>query len=109
MNMDLLVLIFGEFGMGKFLIVKEIYDFLDCCILLFIMVMVFDLIDLEGLVCVFVCVKGGIVVFDEVFNFDSEIQVCVVCMMDNSGDYNLWFMVISQVDLMNVVEKGIMC
>ena len=106
MNTDLPVLISGESGTGKSLIAREIHDFSDRRTLPFVAVTAADLNDLEGPSKVLAKAKGGTVVFDEIGDFDDEIQARIVRMIDNPGEHSPRFMATSQINLEDAMEKG---
>ncbi|MCW9043048.1 MAG: sigma-54 dependent transcriptional regulator [Pseudopelagicola sp.] len=106
MNTDLPVLISGESGTGKSLIAREIHDFSDRRTMPFVVVDGADLSDLEGPSRILAKAKGGTVLFDEVGDFDDEVQARIVRMIDNPGEYSPRFMATSQRDLGDQMDKG---
>ncbi|MDV4144141.1 MULTISPECIES: sigma-54-dependent transcriptional regulator [Shimia] len=106
MNTDLPVLISGESGTGKSLIAREIHDFSDRRTLPFVVVNAADLSDLEGPSRVLAKAKGGTVLFDEIGDFDDEVQARIVRMIDNPGEHSPRFMATSQRDLGDLMDKG---
>jgi two-component system nitrogen regulation response regulator GlnG len=106
MNTDLPVLVSGESGTGKSLIAREIHDFSDRRTLPFVVVNAADLSDLEGPSRVLAKAKGGTVLFDEVGDFDDEVQARIVRMIDNPGEHSPRFMATSQRDLGDLMDKG---
>ncbi|MCW8842560.1 MAG: sigma 54-interacting transcriptional regulator, partial [Rhodobacteraceae bacterium] len=65
-----------------------------------------DLSDLEGPSRILAKAKGGTVLFDEVGDFDDEVQARIVRMIDNPGEYSPRFMATSQRDLGDQMDKG---
>ncbi|MBR9842266.1 MAG: sigma-54-dependent Fis family transcriptional regulator [Rhodobacteraceae bacterium] len=106
MNTDLPVLISGESGTGKSLIAREIHDFSDRRTLPFVVVNAADLSDLEGPSRAIAKAKGGTILFDEIGDFDDEIQARIVRMIDNPGEQNPRFMATSQRDMGDLMDKG---
>jgi two-component system nitrogen regulation response regulator GlnG len=88
------------------LIAREIHDFSDRRTLPFVAVTAADLNDLEGPSKVLAKAKGGTVVFDEIGDFDDEIQARIVRMIDNPGEHSPRFMATSQINLEDAMEKG---
>ncbi len=106
MNTDLPVLISGESGTGKSLIAREIHDFSDRRTLPFVVVNAADLSDLEGPSRVLAKARGGTLLFDEIGDFDDDVQARIVRMIDNPGDHSPRFMATSQRDLGDLMDKG---
>jgi two-component system nitrogen regulation response regulator GlnG len=106
MNTDLPVLISGESGTGKSLIAREIHDFSDRRTLPFVVVNAAELSDLEGPSRVLAKARGGTVLFDEIGDFDDDVQARIVRMIDNPGEHSPRFMATSQRDLGDLMDKG---
>ena len=106
MNTDLAVLITGESGTGKSLIARAIHDFSDRRNAPFVVAQASDLQSIDGPSSLLSRARGGSIVFDEVADYDEEIQARIVRMLDMLGDSAPRVMATSQVDLSARMESG---
>ena len=107
MNADLAVLVMGESGTGKSLIARAIHDFSDRRTLPFVVAQASDLAGADGAAHLLAKVKGGSLVFDEVGDFEEEVQARIVRMLDALPDPAPRIMATSQVDLKARMEAGL--
>jgi two-component system nitrogen regulation response regulator GlnG len=106
MNTDLAVLITGESGTGKSLIARAIHDFSDRRSQPFVVVQAADLAGVEGPSNLLARAKGGSLIFDEIADYDDDMQARIVRMLDISGDNAPRVMATSQSDLTARMEAG---
>ncbi|MEZ5754461.1 MAG: response regulator [Paracoccaceae bacterium] len=106
MNTDLAVLITGESGTGKSLIAKAIHDFSDRRSQPFVVAQSADLAGIDGPSALMTRARGGSLVFDEVADYDDDIQARIVRMLDLAGDNAPRIMATSQTDLSARMEAG---
>ena len=106
MNADLAVLITGESGTGKSLIARAIHDFSDRRSQPFVVAQGADLAGIDSISNLLSRVRGGSLVFDEVADFDDEVQGRIVRMLDTFGDSAPRVMSTSQSDLAARIEAG---
>jgi len=106
MNTDLAVLITGESGTGKSLIAKAIHDFSDRRSQPFVVAQAADLAGMDGPSALMARARGGSLVFDEVGDYDDEMQARIVRMLDLAGDNAPRIMATSQTDLSARMEGG---
>lgn len=106
MNTDLAVLITGESGTGKSLIAKAIHDFSDRRSQPFVVAQAADLAGMEGPSALMSRARGGSLVFDEVADYDEDMQARIVRMLDLAGDNAPRIMATSQTDLSARMEGG---
>ncbi|WP_323042065.1 response regulator [Gemmobacter sp.] len=106
MNTDLPVLVTGESGTGKSLIARAIHDFSDRRTQPFVVAQAADLSTPEGTAALKSRARGGTLVFDEVADYDEEIQARLVRLIDGLGDGAPRLMATSQVDLTRRIEDG---
>ncbi|WP_374394649.1 response regulator [Tabrizicola sp.] len=106
MNTELAVLITGESGTGKSLIARAIHDFSDRRTLPFVVAQSADLQGIDGPATLLAKARGGSIVFDEIADYDADIQGRVVRMLDMLGDKAPRVMATSQTDLAARMEAG---
>ena len=106
MNTDLAVLITGESGTGKSLIAKAIHDFSDRRSQPFVVAQAADLAGMDGPSALMSRARGGSLVFDEVADYDEDMQARIVRMLDLAGDNAPRIMATSQTDLSARMEGG---
>ncbi|MCU9846877.1 sigma-54 dependent transcriptional regulator [Defluviimonas sp. WL0024] len=106
MNADLPVLITGESGTGKSLVARAIHDFSDRRTMPFITAQAADLHGVDGPSSLIARARGGTIVFDEVGDFDSELQGRIVRMFDTFTDNAPRILATSQEDLAAKLEAG---
>jgi two-component system nitrogen regulation response regulator GlnG len=106
MNTDLAVLITGESGTGKSLIAKAIHDFSDRRSQPFIVAQSSDLAGMDGPSALMARARGGSLVFDEIADYDDDVQARIVRMLDLMGDNAPRIMATSQTDLSARMESG---
>ena len=106
MNTDLAVLITGESGTGKSLIAKAIHDFSDRRSQPFVVAQASDLAGMDGPSALMARARGGSLVFDEVADYDDDMQARIVRMLDLAGDNAPRIMATSQTDLSIRMETG---
>lgn len=106
MNTDLAVLITGESGTGKSLIARAIHDFSDRRTQPFVVAQAGDLAGVDGPSTLLARAKGGSLVFDEVADYDDDMQARIVRMLDMLGDTAPRIMATSQTDLSARMEGG---
>jgi len=106
MNTDLAVLITGESGTGKSLIAKAIHDFSDRRSQPFVVAQAADLAGMDGPSALMARARGGSLVFDEVADYDDDMQARIVRMLDLAGDNAPRIMATSQTDLSARMEGG---
>jgi two-component system nitrogen regulation response regulator GlnG len=106
MNTDLTVLITGESGTGKSLIAKAIHDFSDRRSQPFVVAQAADLAGMDGPSALMSRARGGSLVFDEVADYDDDMQARIVRMLDLAGDNAPRIMATSQTDLSARMEGG---
>lgn len=106
MNTDLAVLITGESGTGKSLIAKAIHDFSDRRSQPFVVAQAADLAGIDGPSALMSRARGGSLVFDEVADYDDDMQARIVRMLDLAGDNAPRIMASSQTDLSARMEGG---
>lgn len=106
MNTDLAVLITGESGTGKSLIAKAIHDFSDRRSQPFVVAQAADLAGIDGPSALMSRARGGSLVFDEVADYDDDMQARIVRMLDLAGDNAPRIMATSQTDLSARMEAG---
>ena len=106
MNTDLAVLITGESGTGKSLIAKAIHDFSDRRSQPFVVAQAADLAGMDGPSALMARARGGSLVFDEVADYDDDMQARIVRMLDLAGDNAPRIMATSQTDLSSRMEGG---
>ncbi|MCZ8333506.1 MAG: response regulator [Rhodobacteraceae bacterium] len=106
MNTDLAVLITGESGTGKSLIAKAIHDFSDRRSQPFVVAQASDLAGMDGPSALMSRARGGSLVFDEIADYDDEMQARIVRMLDLAGDNAPRIMATSQSDLSARMEGG---
>lgn len=106
MNTDLAVLITGESGTGKSLIAKAIHDFSDRRSQPFVVAQAGDLAGMDGPSALMSRARGGSLVFDEVADYDEDMQARIVRMLDLAGDNAPRIMATSQTDLSARMEGG---
>ena len=106
MNTDLAVLVTGESGTGKSLIARAIHDFSDRRSQPFVVAQGSDLAGIDGPSALLSRAKGGSLVFDEVADYDDEVQARIVRMLDLFGDNAPRVMATSQIDLSARIEAG---
>ncbi|MBA4352776.1 MAG: nitrogen regulation protein NR(I) [Rhodobacter sp.] len=106
MNTDLAVLITGESGTGKSLIAKAIHDFSDRRSQPFVVAQAADLAGMDGPSALMARARGGSLVFDEVADYDDDMQARIVRMLDLAGENAPRIMATSQTDLSARMEGG---
>jgi two-component system, NtrC family, nitrogen regulation response regulator GlnG len=106
MNTDLAVLITGESGTGKSLIAKAIHDFSDRRSQPFVVAQAADMAGMDGPSALMSRARGGSLVFDEVADYDDDMQARIVRMLDLAGDNAPRIMATSQTDLSARMEGG---
>ncbi|PLL13223.1 nitrogen regulation protein NR(I) [Tabrizicola sp. TH137] len=106
MNTDLAVLITGESGTGKSLIAKAIHDFSDRRSQPFVVAQASDLAGMDGPSALMSRARGGSLVFDEIADYDDDMQARIVRMLDLAGDNAPRIMATSQSDLSARMEGG---
>ncbi|MCV2865717.1 sigma-54 dependent transcriptional regulator [Defluviimonas sp. WL0075] len=106
MNADLPVLITGESGTGKSLIARAIHDFSDRRTLPFVTAQAADLQGMDGPSALLARARGGTLVFDEVGDFDDEIQGRIVRMLDALPSNAPRIIATSQDDLGKKTQAG---
>lgn len=106
MNTDLAVLVTGESGTGKSLIAKAIHDFSDRRSQPFVVAQASDLAGMDGPSALMARARGGSLVFDEIADYDDEMQARIVRMLDLAGDNAPRIMATSQSDLSARMEGG---
>lgn len=115
------VLINGEFGIGKELVVYVLYCYSLCVKVLFIVlnmvVILKDLIELElfgyekgvfigvNIICqgCFEQVDGGILFFDEIGDMLLDVQMCLLCVLVDGQFYCVGGYVLVKVDVWIIV------
>ncbi len=106
MNTELSVLVTGESGTGKSLIARAIHDFSDRRTLPFVVAQAGDLAGVDGPAALQARARGGSIVFDEVADYDADVQARIVRMLDMLGDKAPRVMATSQTDLAQRMEAG---
>lgn len=106
MNTDLPVLVTGESGTGKSLIARAIHDFSDRRSQPFVVAQAADLAGIDGPAQLLSRARGGSLVFDEISDYDDEVQARIVRMLDLFGDNAPRVMATSQTDLAQRMESG---
>jgi two-component system, NtrC family, nitrogen regulation response regulator GlnG len=106
MNTDLAVLITGESGTGKSLIARAIHDLSDRRTLPFVVAQAADLAGIDGPFTLLAKARGGSILFDEVADYDDDMQGRVVRMFDLLGDNAPRIMASSQSDLSARMDAG---
>jgi two-component system nitrogen regulation response regulator GlnG len=107
MNTDIPVLVTGESGTGKSLIAKAIHDFSDRRSQPFVMVQAADLRSPDGPATIVARARSGSLVFDEVADYDAEVQSRVVRLLDGLATEDApRVMATSQVNLSRQMEEG---
>jgi two-component system, NtrC family, nitrogen regulation response regulator GlnG len=106
MNTDLAVLITGESGTGKSLIARAIHDFSDRRSQPFVVAQSSDLAGMDGPSTLMARARGGSLVFDEIADYDDDMQARIVRMLDQMGDNAPRIMATSQSDLSARMETG---
>lgn len=106
MNTDLAVLVTGESGTGKSLIAKAIHDFSDRRSQPFVVAQSSDLAGMDGPSALMARARGGSLVFDEIADYDDDMQARIVRMLDLAGDNAPRIMATSQSDLSLRMEAG---
>lgn len=106
MNADLPVLVCGESGTGKSLVIRAIHDLSDRRTLPFVTVTPADLAELDGPARVMARARAGTIVLDEVADLPLEAQGRAVRMMDAPGDHVPRFMATSRVRPAQALEEG---
>jgi two-component system nitrogen regulation response regulator GlnG len=106
MNTEMSVLVTGESGTGKSLIARAIHDFSDRRTLPFVVAQAGDLAGVEGPAGLQARARGGSIVFDEVADYDADVQARIVRMLDMMGDKAPRVMATSQNDLAQRMEAG---
>ncbi|WGV17013.1 response regulator [Fuscovulum ytuae] len=106
MNTDLAVLVTGESGTGKSLIAKAIHDFSDRRSQPFVVAQASDLAGMDGPSALMARARGGSLVFDEIADYDDDMQARIVRMLDLAGDNAPRIMATSQSDLSARMEGG---
>jgi two-component system nitrogen regulation response regulator GlnG len=106
MNTDLAVLITGESGTGKSLIARAIHDFSDRRSQPFVVAQSSYLAGMDGPSTLMARARGGSLVFDEIADYDDDMQARIVRMLDQMGDNAPRIMATSQSDLSARMETG---
>jgi two-component system, NtrC family, nitrogen regulation response regulator GlnG len=106
MNTDLAVLITGESGTGKSLIARAIHDFSDRRSQPFVVAQSSDLAGMDGPSTLMARARGGSLIFDEIADYDDDMQARIVRMLDQMGDNAPRIMATSQSDLSARMETG---
>ena len=106
MNTDLPVLVTGESGTGKSLIARAIHDFSDRRSQPFVVAQAADLTGIDGPTQLLSRARGGSLVFDEISDYDDDVQARIVRMLDLFGDNAPRVMATSQTDLAQRMESG---
>ncbi|QCO54815.1 response regulator [Pseudorhodobacter turbinis] len=106
MNTDLPVLVTGESGTGKSLVARAIHDFSDRRAQGFVVLQEQDLASAEDLASLLQRAKGGSLILDEVADYDDDLQLRIVRMMDAMGDDAPRVMATSQSDLAARMAEG---
>ena len=106
MNSDLPVLVTGESGTGKSLIVRAIHDYSDRRAQPFVSIASAELAAPDGPAIALARAKKGSILFDEVGDLDAEAQARAVRMLDSLGEDAPRVLATSQVDLVERMEAG---
>ncbi len=106
MNTDLAVLVTGESGTGKSLIAKAIHDFSDRRSQPFVVAQASDLVGMDGPAALLARARGGSLVFDEISDYDDDMQARIVRMLDLMPENAPRVMATSQTDLSARMEAG---
>ena len=106
MNSDLAVLVTGESGTGKSLVARAIHDFSDRRTTPYITAQAGDLQGIDGPAALLARARGGTLVFDEVGDFDMEIQGRIVRMLDALPASAPRIIATTQDDLLRKLEAG---
>lgn len=106
MNTEMPVLISGESGSGKSLLARAIHDFSDRRSMPFVTVEGIDLENIDALQSLIAKARGGTILFDEVGDFDPDMQVRVVRLLNNQQDPAPRIIATSQTDLVASMEGG---
>lgn len=106
MNADLPALITGESGTGKTLVAHAIHDFSDRRGQPFVTAQMADMKAMDGPSALLARARGGVLVFEEIADFDDEAQGRIVRMLDAMPEPGPRIVATSQVDLAERLASG---
>ncbi|HQY42590.1 MAG TPA: response regulator [Paracoccaceae bacterium] len=106
MNADLPALITGESGTGKTLVAHAIHDFSDRRGQPFVTAQMADMKAMDGPSSLLARARGGVLVFEEIADFDDEAQGRIVRMLDAMPEPGSRIIATSQVDLAERLATG---
>ena len=106
MNADLPVLITGESGTGKTLVAHAIHDFSDRRGQPFVTAQMADMKAMDGPSSLLARARGGVLVFEEIADFDDEAQGRIVRMLDAMPEPGPRIIATSQADLAERLDSG---
>ncbi|MCC7319507.1 MAG: response regulator [Rubellimicrobium sp.] len=105
-NADLPILITGESGTGKTLVAHAIHDFSDRRGQPFVPVQLADMKAVDGPASLLSRARTGVLVFEEIADFDDEAQGRIVRMLDAMPDPGPRIIATSQADLAERLNAG---
>jgi two-component system nitrogen regulation response regulator GlnG len=105
-NADLPILITGESGTGKTLVAHAIHDFSDRRGQPFVTVQMADMKAMDGPSSLLSRARGGVLVFEEIADFDDEAQGRIVRMLDAMPEPGPRIIATSQADLAERLNAG---
>ncbi len=106
MNADLPALITGESGTGKTLVAHAIHDFSDRRGQPFVTAQMADMKAMDGPSSLLSRARGGVLVFEEIADFDDEAQGRIVRMLDAMPEPGPRIIATSQTDLAERLASG---
>lgn len=106
LNADLPVLITGESGTGKSLVAHAIHDLSDRRGQPFVTAQMADMKAMDGPSSLLARARGGVLVFEEIADFDDEAQGRIVRMLDAMPEPGPRIVATSQADLAERLASG---